>query len=388
MTFPEDGPRPYLIAVDDAPDKVSPLHTWTVRFEHEHLQRILHDAIELQGTLVDVKSNQTTRKLLITTEGGELEIPTSRFRSEVSEHAPRLYPSVYPGRRNDGERLPMTMPSSRFDVTKTENGFVMKGRGYGHGVGMSQWGAKGRADRGDTYTEILAAYYNGLRPTAWNGQRTIRVAVQRDVSTASISGDGPFAVTANGSALASSTLGRWTLTPSGVRSIAVAPSVGHDLPLALTGVRVPEELTIDPGDQASTVDIGFVVPKAAQIEGVLTLDGREITRRKMVVEAGEHVLALRPEPDRLAGGRATYEVSLEAFDGTDRVDEAARTVIVRPRSGLLWKIALAFALVGGVIALRRRQLAVRRAARRRAQAASGVPSATPPARPGAPRRGA
>ncbi|MEX2393267.1 MAG: SpoIID/LytB domain-containing protein, partial [Actinomycetota bacterium] len=135
MPFPDDGPRPYLIGVDDEPDKVSPLHTWTVRFQREHLERILRDAIELQGTLVNVRSNQTTRKLVISTEGGTLEMPTSRFRSEVSEHAPRIYPSIYPGRRNDGERLPMSLPSSRLDVTKTENGLVLEGRGYGHGVG-------------------------------------------------------------------------------------------------------------------------------------------------------------------------------------------------------------------------------------------------------------
>ncbi|MEX2393401.1 MAG: hypothetical protein WD826_02865, partial [Actinomycetota bacterium] len=198
---------------------------------------------------------------------------------------------------------------------------------------------------------------------------------------------GPCGVTANGDALASSTLGRWTMTPSGARSIAVAPPAGHDLPLALTGVLVPEEVTIDPPDQASTVDVGFVVPKAAQVEGVLTLDGREITRRKIVVEAGEHVLELRPEPDELARGKATYDVTLEAFDGTDRVEDAARTVLDRPRSGLVLKVLLALVAIVGVIAFRRRRLAVRRAARRREQGASGAQSAAPPAVPGAPRRG-
>lgn len=39
--------------------------------------------------------------------------------------------------------------------------FVFTGGGYGHGVGMSQWGAKGRADAGQSAAEILAAYYPG-----------------------------------------------------------------------------------------------------------------------------------------------------------------------------------------------------------------------------------
>jgi stage II sporulation protein D len=40
------------------------------------------------------------------------------------------------------------------------------GRGYGHGVGMSQWGAHGLAQRGQSYDQILRHYYRGteLRP--------------------------------------------------------------------------------------------------------------------------------------------------------------------------------------------------------------------------------
>ncbi len=39
--------------------------------------------------------------------------------------------------------------------------FVVSGRGYGHGVGMSQYGALGQAKAGRTYDEILAHYYSG-----------------------------------------------------------------------------------------------------------------------------------------------------------------------------------------------------------------------------------
>ena len=37
----------------------------------------------------------------------------------------------------------------------------IEGAGFGHGVGMSQWGAKGLADAGATAEEILAFYYTG-----------------------------------------------------------------------------------------------------------------------------------------------------------------------------------------------------------------------------------
>lgn len=36
-------------------------------------------------------------------------------------------------------------------------------RGYGHGVGMSQWGANGMARQGSNFTEILKHYYQGVR---------------------------------------------------------------------------------------------------------------------------------------------------------------------------------------------------------------------------------
>ena len=39
--------------------------------------------------------------------------------------------------------------------------FVITGRGWGHGVGLAQWGAYGYAQQGATYDQILAHYYTG-----------------------------------------------------------------------------------------------------------------------------------------------------------------------------------------------------------------------------------
>jgi len=36
------------------------------------------------------------------------------------------------------------------------------GRGSGHGVGLSQWGARGMAGAGRAYHEILRYYYTGI----------------------------------------------------------------------------------------------------------------------------------------------------------------------------------------------------------------------------------
>ena len=45
----------------------------------------------------------------------------------------------------------------------TSTTFVVRGRGWGHGVGMGQWGAYGQAKRGVPYKKILAHYYPGTK---------------------------------------------------------------------------------------------------------------------------------------------------------------------------------------------------------------------------------
>ena len=40
--------------------------------------------------------------------------------------------------------------------------FSFKGDGYGHGAGLSQWGARGMAEAGHSYDAILKHYYTGI----------------------------------------------------------------------------------------------------------------------------------------------------------------------------------------------------------------------------------
>lgn len=49
--------------------------------------------------------------------------------------------------------------STLFEVESTLRGWRFQGRGRGHGVGMSQLGAIGRAEKGQSYLQILQAYY-------------------------------------------------------------------------------------------------------------------------------------------------------------------------------------------------------------------------------------
>jgi SpoIID/LytB domain protein len=78
-------------------------------------------------------------------------------------------------------------------VASASPAFFISGRGWGHGVGMSQWGAYGYAQRGTTYDQILAHYYVGTElgnaPLA-----RVRVLLGEGKKTVSIASDGPFRV--------------------------------------------------------------------------------------------------------------------------------------------------------------------------------------------------
>lgn len=52
--------------------------------------------------------------------------------------------------------------SANFSISFQGNNVVFTTDGYGHGVGMSQWGANGMAQAGYNYKEILSHYYSGI----------------------------------------------------------------------------------------------------------------------------------------------------------------------------------------------------------------------------------
>ncbi|WP_323099348.1 SpoIID/LytB domain-containing protein [Intrasporangium sp. YIM S08009] len=93
--------------------------------------------------------------------------------------------------------------------------FDLSGRGFGHGVGLSQWGAYGAATRGLTWQQTLAFYYPGTTRTA-NGNPSVRVLLQ------SVGTGATELVTQSGNQVSngsrSSTLStayRWRVVPEG-----------------------------------------------------------------------------------------------------------------------------------------------------------------------------
>ena len=62
-------------------------------------------------------------------------------------------------------RTALKLKSTRFSISQGDGGFVLRGLGFGHGLGMSQWGAYNLAKRGANHLQILGHYFRGVSLT-------------------------------------------------------------------------------------------------------------------------------------------------------------------------------------------------------------------------------
>jgi SpoIID/LytB domain protein len=74
-----------------------------------------------------------------------------------------------------GTRMAIGVPTS-FHL----GGFLFNGRGNGHGLGMSQWGARGRAAAGQDYKKILSTYYTGTVIDTRDTSGMVRITLTDD----------------------------------------------------------------------------------------------------------------------------------------------------------------------------------------------------------------
>lgn len=184
-------------------------------------------------------------------------IPVTRFRAVFNVHGPELYPDVLPAFRPDGGRWPQTVLSYTFDVqyvspTSIRRVFLpgdpsisgvltITGEGWGHGVGMSQWGAMAMGRAGESYDSILDLYY-GLTPVAGGAMLpdTVRVGLATEEPEITVAADGPFALVTGEFERVTVGAGEWVFRRSADGLVVVAP-VGsvYDCPLLHYKRRLP-----------------------------------------------------------------------------------------------------------------------------------------------------
>ncbi|MEW6517366.1 MAG: SpoIID/LytB domain-containing protein [candidate division FCPU426 bacterium] len=148
---------PYLRRVEDrfrpgqrAYCAHSPYSRWTLWTSLRHVERVLkrRQAIAAETNLLDVKVDAVNRsgrvlRIWLATDRGELTLGGESFRAWLNEEFGRkLLSTFYSIRVEDGQ-------------------FKLEGKGLGHGVGMCQWGARGMAQLGFSYQDILQHYFPG-----------------------------------------------------------------------------------------------------------------------------------------------------------------------------------------------------------------------------------
>ena len=137
---------PYLVSVKSSGDTLSPQYSSTNTFTKSQFISIMKDL----GVSINSKANleETIGKSKISKAGTVLKIEINK-KSLTGEQI----------------RSAFSLRSSAFKITATENEVTFKVSGYGHGVGMSQYGADYMARQGSTYDEILKHYYKGSEIT-------------------------------------------------------------------------------------------------------------------------------------------------------------------------------------------------------------------------------
>ena len=217
---------PYLVSVPDR-DKLSPWHQWSVRFEPEQLRRAFQETAGASRIeVLAASSTGRVRRARVIGPAGSLDLSGSELRQRLGLRSTlvqfRFEPPLAPGPAggittataeanaaasalNRGGNRAATGPSTAglpaggplpppplpgaagqgdrstaaaLDPTITGQlrqepltaplpALEVVGRGFGHGVGMSQWGAYGLALQGVSYVQILRHYYRGAQLVAY-----------------------------------------------------------------------------------------------------------------------------------------------------------------------------------------------------------------------------
>ena len=127
---------PYLVSVESLYDETNPSFYKETQITYDKLSSVFKTTI----------NNETEFNILSKTSGN---------RVDKIEIAGTIYTGVQ-------VRTLLGLRSTDFEIVKNEAGVIFQTRGYGHGVGMSQYGANGMAKNGYNYESILKHYYTGV----------------------------------------------------------------------------------------------------------------------------------------------------------------------------------------------------------------------------------
>lgn len=146
------APR-YLKGVREPPMAKTPYSNWEARITWDEIIKILKKNGYSFKRLKRISSRGKTRsgrvkEFVIHMEKGRLKIASNKFRNMLGT-----------------SRLRSTKITKIINKRKS---VVFQGSGWGHGIGLSQWGAKSLAEKGWNYRKILRFYFPGTRLEKYN----------------------------------------------------------------------------------------------------------------------------------------------------------------------------------------------------------------------------
>jgi stage II sporulation protein D len=231
-------------------------------------------------------------------------------------------------------------------VASAKTLFVLNGRGWGHAVGMSQWGAYGQAKQGRTYEQILANYYQGTTIGVHPNQ-TIRVLLAGGRTSLTLGSSAAFSVGAqtHGPGLAQVTKtaqGRIRvegLTGTFASPVTLAPTGGGLLQLGVARYRGTIVVTVVGGRLRAVNHVGLehyvrgVVPRESPSTWpAAALQAQAVAARSYALASGGHC----------GGGLFCPDTSDQVYGGAD-AERASTNAAVAATAGRV-------VLYGGAVA--------------------------------------
>lgn len=134
---------PYLVSVDSSTDLAADNYEYTVTFSAAQVQQALAGL----GLTADLAAPESWF--------GPAELTAAGYAKALP-----VCGQIVSG---TALRRVLGLRSTCFTVQYQSGNFSFTTRGYGHGVGLSQWGAKAIAEQGAGYADILAHYYPGTQ---------------------------------------------------------------------------------------------------------------------------------------------------------------------------------------------------------------------------------
>jgi stage II sporulation protein D len=130
-------------------EKMSPFTNWTETVSIRDMQSRLSRYVRNVGNIMDVKVTKVgysrrATEIEVTGTSGKQVIKGGRIRSAL------------------GLREQLFVVDRNSDANGKAVSFTFTGRGWGHGVGMCQYGAFGLARMGMSHEKILKHYYSGI----------------------------------------------------------------------------------------------------------------------------------------------------------------------------------------------------------------------------------